>query len=139
MNELPCMNCKASTSTEHAKFFAEVFVCAPCYEQASHFWLRLDRELHFLLVMAKEAIRVSLVEGRFSFPEGPAGEPSKREVLETIMKMEEARAASSEKLQCQETHVSAPPATRSTGSTLPSAASPAAVGNEGLPKAFPRG
>lgn len=97
MNELPCMNCKHPVATNAGKFFAEVFLCEKCFTMAEHFYARLLRELQFLVTMSKEAIRVSLVQGKFSFPEGPAGEVSKRAVLEEIMRMEEARSQSQEK------------------------------------------
>lgn len=88
---LPCMNCKAEVEQGQGKFFAEVFVCSNCETMAVHFFERLVRELNFLLTMAKESIRLALVQGKFSFPEGPAGEPSKRAVLEAILQMEESR------------------------------------------------
>jgi len=89
---LPCLNCKADVAPGAGKFFAEVFLCESCHTMAQHFHERLERELKYLLVIARESIRISLVEGKFSFPEGPAGEPSKRQVLEEILKMEEHRA-----------------------------------------------
>lgn len=88
---LPCMNCKTEVEQDQGKFFAEVFLCSGCCEMATHFFNRLVRELNFLLTMAKESIRLALVQGKFSFPEGPSGEPSKRAVLEEILKLEEAR------------------------------------------------
>ena len=88
---LACMNCKQETSTENARFFAEVFLCPSCYDKASHFYVRTERELRYLLVVAKEAIRIALVEGRFDLPEAPTGEPSKREVLQEILRIEELR------------------------------------------------
>lgn len=88
---LPCLNCKADVAPNAGKFFAEVFLCESCHLMAQHFHERLERELKYLLIIARESIRISLVEGKFSFPEGPAGEPSKRQVLEEILKMEEHR------------------------------------------------
>lgn len=85
------MNCKRSVPSDQAKFFAEVFICPDCYTQAEHFFMRLERELKHLLVMSKEALRISLVTGKFSFPEGPSGEVSKRDVLEQVLALEEAR------------------------------------------------
>ncbi len=90
---LPCMNCKRDVEQNRGKFFAEVFLCESCAEMAFHFFSRLTRELNFLLTMAKESIRLALVQGKFSFPEGPSGEPPKRAVLEEILKLEEAREA----------------------------------------------
>lgn len=97
---LPCMNCKADVTPGAGKFFAEVFVCEGCQTMAVHFHERLERELRYLLTMAKESIRISLVQGKFSFPEGPAGEPSKREVLEEIMLMEERRTRATKEPEC---------------------------------------
>lgn len=94
-HELCCMNCNEAVPQGKACFFAEVFLCTKCHQQATHFWLRLDRELRSLQVMAKDSIRQCLLEGKFVFPEvdaTAAGEVSKRAVLETILTMEEARA-----------------------------------------------
>lgn len=90
---MKCMNCPTEVAPKDAKFFAKVFLCPSCYEQAQHFYTKLDIELRHLLVVAKEAIRIALVTGKFSFPEGMGGEVSKRAVLEAIMKFEEAREA----------------------------------------------
>lgn len=115
---LCCMNCHRAVSQEEAKLFAQVFVCPACYTQAEHFWLKLDRELHYLLTMAKESIRLALVEGRFSFPEGAAGDVPKREVLQAIMEMHEAKEA---KAACGTTTSPSIPTTLSTESTQQSA------------------
>lgn len=100
---LPCMNCKADVAPDAGKFFAAVFLCADCQAMAVHFHERLERELKYLLTMARESIRISLVQGKFSFPEGPAGEPSKRAVLEEILKMEEQRDQTAREQACQTT------------------------------------
>lgn len=110
--DLQCMNCRTPTAADEADLFAEVFLCKSCHTQAVHFWQRIDRELRSLQVMAKDAIRVCLLEGRFSFPEGTGGEVSKREVLETILTMEEARDR-----QCQmksSQSIPTPPSTETT-------------------------
>lgn len=91
MNHLPCMNCKKDVGPNDGRFFASVFLCEGCATMAQHFFDRLQQELVFLQTMAKEAIRTALVTGKFNFPEGPAGEPSKRDVLEAILKFEEQR------------------------------------------------
>lgn len=88
------MNCQKAVPSDKAKFFAEVFICEDCHTQAVHFYQRLEVELTHLLTMSKEAVRIALVTGKFHFPEGPRGEVSKREVLETILKLEEAREKS---------------------------------------------
>lgn len=105
---LPCMNCHTDVPPNAGKFFAEVFVCEGCHTMAKHFHERLERELQYLLLMAKESIRISLVQGKFSFPEGPAGEPSKRQVLEEIMMMEERRARAVQEQPCQSTEATPP-------------------------------
>lgn len=89
--DLHCMNCKKEVLAAEAKLFAQVFVCPDCFTQAEHFWLRLDMELRYLQTMAKESIRLALVEGKFSFPEGVASDISKRDVLQAIIEMHEAR------------------------------------------------
>lgn len=86
-----CLNCGKEVRPTEAKLFAEVFLCPTCYVQADHFYLRLDHELKSLLVLAKDAIRVALLQGKFSFPENGSQEVSKREVLEAILTMEERR------------------------------------------------
>lgn len=88
---MACMNCKKPVVANEAKLFAEVFVCPTCYETAVHFWEKLDRELRYLLVVAKESIRLALIDGSFFFPEGVGSEVSKREVLKEILRMQQAR------------------------------------------------
>ncbi len=130
---LPCMNCKKEVEEGQGKFFAQVYVCPSCHEQAQHFHNRLVRELNFLLVMAKESIRLALVQSKFSFPEGPAGEPSKEQVLKEILLMEERRdRLAREQATC----------TASTGSTKPNAPTPdllSAADDASLHKHSPRG
>ncbi len=92
-SDLPCMNCKKLVAQVDAKLFAQVFICPDCYTQAEHFWNRLDRELRYLQTMAQESIRLALIEGKFSFPEGAAGDVPKQEVLQAILDMHEAREA----------------------------------------------
>lgn len=105
---LPCMNCRADVPPDAGKFFAGVFLCESCQAMAVHFHERLERELRYLLTMAKESIRISLVQGKFSFPEGPAGEPSKREVLEEIIRMEERRDRAVKDRACPSTEATPP-------------------------------
>lgn len=90
-NTLPCMNCKKPVATDAGMFFAEVFICPTCHTMSVHFYQRLERELKGLLTMSQEAIRIALVKGQFHFPEGPRGELTKREVLETALGLEAAR------------------------------------------------
>jgi hypothetical protein len=88
---LKCMNCKSPVGASEGEFFAEVFLCKNCNTQAVHFWHRTEAELKHLLTISKEAIRLSLITGKFTFPEGPLGDVSKRDVLQEVLKMEEAR------------------------------------------------
>lgn len=88
---LTCMNCKQPVDAGSGEFFAEVFVCKNCNAQAVHFWERTTKELQHLLTISKEAIRLSLITGKFNFPEGRQGDLSKKEVLQEVLKMEEAR------------------------------------------------
>lgn len=133
-----CMNCKAAVVPAEAKLFAEVFLCPTCCTQAEHFWARLDRELHSLQVMARDAIRVSLLEGKFFFPESAGGaEVSKRAVLESILSMEEARSA--KESACTKTpSTRSTPTPASTGNTPPRARIQGAQGRLSSPKGFPR-
>lgn len=120
---LRCTNCKKETETSEAKFFAEVFLCPTCHEQAAHFYKKLETELHYLLTIARDAIRVSLVQGQFSLPEGPHGEPSKKEVLEEILRMEQARDRYIKESACRSTPISG-------GATPPHVRTLAALGSE---------
>lgn len=116
-NELACMNCQKPVSGEQAKLFAQVYVCEVCHEQATHFYDKLQQELRHLLTIAQEAIRTSLVEGRFHFQSTTSETtPSKREVLEAILALDERR--------CQDLTT---PIQLSTGNTLPSALTQDAV------------
>jgi hypothetical protein len=91
------MNCKAPVPGGKGHFFAEVFICETCNTQAVHFWHRSEQELRNLLTITKESIRLSLISGKFVFPEGQQGDLSKREVLEEVLRMEEAREQNARK------------------------------------------
>jgi hypothetical protein len=113
--DLHCMNCKKEVPANAAKLFASVFVCSDCHTQAEHFWLRLDRELRYLQTMAQESIRLALIEGKFTFPEGAAADVSKRDVLQAILDMHEARENKEE--ACPSTTNPSIPVLPSSGST----------------------
>jgi len=115
--QLHCMNCKKPVVQADAKLFAQVYVCPDCYTQAEHFWLKLDRELRYLMTMAKESIRLALVTGKFSFPEGAASDVPKQDVLQAILAMHEAREA--KETTCLTTTDQQTPATHSMGNTPP--------------------
>ena len=91
MNSLSCMNCKIPVRSGAGEFFGQVFVCSACFDVAEHFYERLQRELGQLLTLGKEAIRVALVEGRFHLATRGAGDISKRELLEEILRLDQAR------------------------------------------------
>lgn len=134
---LCCLNCKQPMRPEEAKLFAEVFVCPSCYAMAEHFWQRLTKELRQLQVMAKESIRVCLLEGKFHFPEGAAAqEVSKRAVLESILAMEEARTAKDPTCSTQNTTSTQTPP--SMEPTPPHVLTLAALGKSSSPKGSPR-
>lgn len=137
-NAMNCMNCKASVEPADAKLFAEVYLCPSCYAQAVHFWTRLDTELRNLLVMARDAIRVSLLEGKFFFPEASGDNAvSKRAVLESILSMEEARAAK-ESACTKTTSTQSAQTPASSGITPPSARTLAVPGSSSSLKGSPR-
>lgn len=137
-NAMTCLNCKAPVEPADAKLFAEVFLCPDCHTQAVHFWERLDKELRSLQVMAKDAIRVSLLEGKFFFPEATGEtEVSKRAVLESILSMEEARAAK-DAACTKTTSTQSTPTPASTATTPPHVRTLAALGRSSSPKGFPR-
>lgn len=119
---------------------------------STHFYERLENELKSLLLVAKESIRVALVQGKFVFPEGPAGEPSKRAVLEEIIKLEEAREARAKEQSCPtQSSAGTPPhvltlaargaasltkdSTQACGSAQPSLQTPATRSSENVPDA----
>lgn len=91
MPTLNCMNCHREILAGQSKIFAGVLVCGTCFEVARSFAEKLEQELQYLQTIAKEAIRVALVQGRFHLPAAGVREISKRELLEEILKMESAR------------------------------------------------
>jgi len=93
MANLNCMNCKAEILAGQSKIFAQVLLCEACSTSARSFYEKLDQELRHLQTIAKEAIRVMLVQGKFRLPTAAGRELSKKEVLEEIVKMETVREA----------------------------------------------
>ena len=91
--DMPCLNCRKEVAPNDAKIFAGVFVCPTCNTMAEHFYAQAQHKVTALLVGLKERMREALVEGRFEFAEGLEGEPSKKEVLEAILKLMEATDA----------------------------------------------
>jgi hypothetical protein len=89
------MNCKTPVPAEKAKIFAAVFCCPGCYELAQRFEDRVMAELKRLQLMTREAIRIALTESRLELaPNAHAREPSKKEILEAIVKMVDVKERS---------------------------------------------
>jgi hypothetical protein len=93
MDGLPCLNCQKQVEATAAKIFAGCYVCPTCFEIASRMEARLEGELKRMLVMLREAIRVSIVERRLVLGPNDAASPdlSKKEVLEAIIQLQNAR------------------------------------------------
>jgi lipopolysaccharide biosynthesis regulator YciM len=89
--ELPCMNCKKPTAAAGARVFDGVWVCAACGEIAQRTFDRIQQDLRRLTTLAKEAIRVAIMEGRLHLAEGAADETASAGVLQRIMKLDEER------------------------------------------------
>lgn len=87
------MNCGRDTPAGVGKVFAAVYVCPTCYGIAESFYEKMVGELNHLLTIAKEAIRVALIEGKFQLSEQHVRDISKRELLEEIIKLEQARGS----------------------------------------------
>jgi hypothetical protein len=134
---LCCMNCGKPTEADAAKLFAGVFVCAACHASATHFHEKLEQELRHLLVLSKDSIRVALATGKFHLPEGPSGQPSKRDVLEQILKLEEHREQHKDK-RWPTTPDDPTPTQPSTESTPPHVRTLAALGRASSPKGSPQ-
>ena len=60
---------------------------------AERLFERSQRELRLLQSVLSESIRLALLEGRLQFASGPLEEPSKRDVLEAIVELQENRDA----------------------------------------------
>lgn len=64
---LRCMNCDAPIEQGEMKLFAQVCVCGSCYKMAERLYERANKELKLVLVMMKDAIRLSLLEKKLQF------------------------------------------------------------------------
>jgi recombinational DNA repair protein (RecF pathway) len=89
---LKCMNCHREILPGTVKIFAGVCVCDTCHGTAKNFYDKLLIELQQLLTIAKESIRVALIEGKFQLSEQQVRDISKKELLERIVEMEQDRA-----------------------------------------------
>ena len=89
---LPCLNCKKDVTPDVAKIYSGVFLCPDCFFVASRFEERITSELKSLLLIAREAIRIAAVKGELRFsPAESMADLSKKEVLESILKMSEMK------------------------------------------------
>jgi|SRR5690606_32645055 len=133
---LTCLNCKAPVAEEDIKFFGKAFVCAVCHTTATHFYERLTKDLKNLLLVAHEAIRVALVEGRFHLAENGLKEVSKKELLEEILKMTQYKEARDKNRECSNSQ--SDQVTRSGQSTPPHVRTLAALGKSPSSKPNPQ-
>jgi hypothetical protein len=89
---LPCQNCHKDVAPEDAKIYSAVFVCPDCNTIALRFEERIMKELKSLQLIARESIRIALVKGELILGKAnPVQDLSKKEVLESIIKMSEAK------------------------------------------------
>jgi hypothetical protein len=61
------MNCSSEVPQEDGKFFAEVFVCSDCYLIAARVYEKAQKDTRNMLVMMKEAIRLSIIRKELQF------------------------------------------------------------------------
>ncbi len=87
------MNCHEPAPENTAKVFANVFVCSTCYTRAERLYQRLEGELHRLLTLSKEVIRVALIEGKLHFEVTSEEDVPKEELLKMIMQFSEKKNA----------------------------------------------
>jgi hypothetical protein len=94
MDGLPCLNCQKPVQAAEAKIFAGTFVCPVCFAIATRMEDRLNGELKRLLLMTREAIRISIVERKLALgPADAARDLSKKEVLEAIIQLQDRAEA----------------------------------------------
>lgn len=86
---LPCVNCRKDALDP--KLFDGVYLCAECHQVALRSVENLERELHALVALAREAIRLALIEGRLQLQTAPSGETSKKDLLKAILSLPAAR------------------------------------------------
>lgn len=92
MDGLTCLNCQKQVAQTEAKIFAACYVCPTCFEIATRIESRLTAELQRMLHMLREEIRISIVERRLVLgPADAARDLSKKEVLEAIIQLQNAR------------------------------------------------
>ena len=86
-----CMNCGTLVSIKDCKLFTEVLVCLQCHGVAKTVLERSKEELRMLGTLLEESIRIALMEGKLSLPDGPQSQPSKAAVLRSIIMLVEGR------------------------------------------------
>jgi hypothetical protein len=105
-----CTNCRKEL-TDTGKIYAEVLVCGDCFFIASRFEERILKELKALQLVAREAIRIGLVQHQLAFGQAdPMRDLSKKEVLEQMLKMMEMRDAKRPVTQRSDSSQQPPPA-----------------------------
>jgi hypothetical protein len=110
-----CTNCKKDVASDAGRIYAEVFVCGDCFFIASRFEERILKELKALQLVAREAIRIGLVQHQLSFGKAdPMKDLSKKEVLEQMLKMMEMRDAKRPAAQRSDSNQQPQPATQAT-------------------------
>ena len=79
-----CLACKQPVAEKDGKLFAECFVCPGCYQLATHLYERGERDVRWLLVMLKEALRIAILKGELRLTEDAQGEVSKQQLLSAV-------------------------------------------------------
>lgn len=89
---LPCLNprCGKAVHPEEARTYAGVYVCEACFALVSRFEERAAKDLQKLLLVLREGLRVSLLEGRFECREAQE-EPSMSGALRTVFRLLEGQ------------------------------------------------
>lgn len=84
---LQCLNCGKLVDQDKAKLFAQVFVCPECFLLAERKYQRMEQELKRLLMLAHEAIRESLIQGKLhpTFEDGAGGDVPKEELIRSLV------------------------------------------------------
>jgi len=93
MKNLTCMNCGCDVDPGEAQVFAGVYCCPGCYLRAQRLDERMTRELDALKIMGREAIRISLANGKLHFGEQKVEDMNKTELLRAIVQIQEAEEA----------------------------------------------
>jgi len=87
------MNCKKPVKQEDARIFQAVFCCPQCHEIATRAYKRLERELHHLLTLAGDSIRVALIRGELQLGAAEAKDIPKSELLRRVIEIAQKKEA----------------------------------------------